>query len=195
MLQNEGLVVLSANRRVRIADTSVEELEGLQVMRVMLEGAAVRHTVPRLLREELAQLEGLLAQMEDYLQDRDFERHEIPHRAFHRLLVSRATETELRSISTLYDHMIRYRKMNAAVEDSDDYRVRLAEHRAIADAARLGDASAAAFALVGHYLRTVNAVVADISPGYVPERLLIASQLVAPGLDWSPDAGPLISEH
>jgi DNA-binding GntR family transcriptional regulator len=60
MLQNEGLVVLVANRRMRIADISVEELEGLQTMRIALEGLAIRYTVGRLKREQLAELEGLM---------------------------------------------------------------------------------------------------------------------------------------
>ena len=184
MLQNEGLVVLVANRRMRIADISVEELEGLQAMRIALEGLAIRYTVGRLKREQLAELEGLMAQMEDYLQDTDFERHQIPHRAFHLLLVSHATETELKSIATLNDHMIRYRKVNDSVVAPETYRVRSAEHRAIADAARAGDEDAAASALVHHYLRTVGTVAAELKPGYFPERVLKAAQLVAPGEDW-----------
>jgi DNA-binding GntR family transcriptional regulator len=179
MLQNEGLVVLVANRRVRITDLSIDELEGLQAMRVTLECVAMRDTIPSLTREDLAEIGGLVAQMEDYVRDRDFTRHELPHRAFHLRLVSGGTRTESRQIERLYDHMTRYRRIAANVEP--DYQARLTEHRAIAEAARARDVPACARLLAVHYLRTVEEVAAELEPGYQMDRLVEAAEVVAPG--------------
>jgi GntR family transcriptional regulator, rspAB operon transcriptional repressor len=180
MLQNEGLVVLVANRRVRITDLSIDELEGLQAMRIVLECVALRHTIPSLTREDLAEIGGLLAQMEDYVRDGDFTRHEVPHRAFHLRLVSGATDAESRQLERLYDHATRYRRIAANVEP--DYQARLAEHRAIAEAARSRDVTSCARLLAVHYLRTVEEVGPELEPGYQMERLLAAAEVVAPGV-------------
>src|SRR5213079_2359537 len=71
MLQREGLVVSEPNRRVRIAELSSDDAEELYVMRIALEAVAVRITVPRLLSADVAELEGLLAQMTHFFNVHD----------------------------------------------------------------------------------------------------------------------------
>src|SRR5216683_3922711 len=64
MLAHEGLVVLQPNRRVQISALSRTDAEELYVMRVTLEAVAIRVTVPRLKPEDIAELEGMMAQMD-----------------------------------------------------------------------------------------------------------------------------------
>ena len=63
MLQSEGLVDAQANRRVTVKPISATDLEELVVMRVALETEAIRLSVNRLSPEDIAALEGRLAEM------------------------------------------------------------------------------------------------------------------------------------
>jgi DNA-binding GntR family transcriptional regulator len=83
MLQGEGLVLSEPNRRVRIADFSISDVEELYAMRIPLEAVAIRATLPMLTATDFAELEGLMAQMDHYMRADDFDGMEAPHRAFH----------------------------------------------------------------------------------------------------------------
>ena len=63
MLQSEGLVDAQANRRVTVKPISATDVEELVVMRVALETEAIRLSVDRLQPEDIAALEGRLAEM------------------------------------------------------------------------------------------------------------------------------------
>src|ERR1700755_80985 len=63
MLQGEGLVDAEPNRRVRVAPMTASDLEELYVMRVTLEAEALRLSVPLMTPEDLAGLEGHMAEM------------------------------------------------------------------------------------------------------------------------------------
>src|SRR6201996_7199385 len=84
MLQSEGLVDAQANRRVTVKPISATDLEELVVMRVALETEAIRLSVERLEPEDLAALEGRLAEMSHFAQAKDYARWQAPHMAFHR---------------------------------------------------------------------------------------------------------------
>src|SRR3982074_810257 len=60
LLQRRGLGGAELNRRVRIADFSVDDLEQLYAMRVVNEALAVRATVPRLTAPQLQELHRAL---------------------------------------------------------------------------------------------------------------------------------------
>src|SRR5579872_470104 len=78
LLEREGLVLSQPNRRVRVADFSIEDLESLYAMRVSLEAVAARLTVPTLRSEDFAELEGLMAQMDHYIRAGDQVRMDTP---------------------------------------------------------------------------------------------------------------------
>ena len=61
MLQREGLIDSEPNRRVRVAELSLADLEQLYASRVLLEALAVRLTVPVYTEADLAELRGALA--------------------------------------------------------------------------------------------------------------------------------------
>lgn len=180
MLQHEGLVISEPNRRVRVADLSAEDVEQLYSMRIALEAMAVRVTVPEFSTAEIAELEGLLAQMDHYMRRQDSAGLRNPHRAFHACLVAGAGERTATTISLLFDHAERYR---VAFAGSDQHRwdERQAEHRAIVDAAMTGDADLTVQRLLSHYLATSKRVFNGLDPDYQPKRLRVTCAALAPG--------------
>jgi DNA-binding GntR family transcriptional regulator len=180
MLQHEGLVISEPNRRVRVADLSAEDVEQLYSMRIALEAMAVRVTVPEFGSAEVAELEGLLAQMDHYMRHQDSAGLRNPHRAFHACLVAGAGERTATTISLLFDHAERYR---VAFAGSDQHRwdERQAEHRAIADAAASGDPDLTVHRLIAHYLQTSARVFNGLDSDYDPQRLRVTCAALAPG--------------
>jgi GntR family transcriptional regulator, rspAB operon transcriptional repressor len=90
LLQGEGLIEAEPNRRVRVAPMTASDMEELCVMRVTLEAEALRLSVPKLAPEDLARLEGVMAEMAHFAQVKDYRRWVVPHRDFHRALTTPA---------------------------------------------------------------------------------------------------------
>lgn len=180
MLQREGLVFSKPNRRIRIAELSATDSEELLIMRVALEGAAIRITVPMLGSEGIAELEGLIAQMDYYIRSQDPAGYRTPHHAFHARLVAGAGERMTTIISQLFDHAERYQS-TFGVATPEVWGERRAEHRAIVDAAAAGDADLAARRLAEHYANSALLVLEGLGGGYRPDRLRTVLAAVAPG--------------
>jgi DNA-binding GntR family transcriptional regulator len=178
MLQREGLVISQPNHRVRIAELSSEDAEELYIMRIALEAVAIRVTVPVLTGADLAELDGLMAQMDHYMKLRDHVGHREPHRQFHYRLVYAAGPRVSEQIDELFDHAERYRRRFGA---ADSWEARRAEHQAILDAVGAGDREAAADLLADHYLHTVRLVFGELDPGHDLARLRETVAIVAPG--------------
>jgi DNA-binding GntR family transcriptional regulator len=178
MLQHEGLVVLQPNRRVRIAALTLSDAEELYLTRVALETVAVRITVPTFGPEDIAELEGIMAQME-HLAKAGAGQPAV-HHAFHARFVAGAGERPARLISQLSDHSERYRRAYGA-SVPNHWPKRQLEHREILDAAALGDADAVADAIARHYLRTATIVAAALDPSATLDRLNATVNVVAPG--------------
>jgi DNA-binding GntR family transcriptional regulator len=179
MLQSEGLVISEPNRRVRIADLTVADAEELYLMRIMLESVAARITVPVLTDSDIAELEGLMAQM-DHLMRAGGSILE-PHHRFHARFVSAAGPRVVAQIAQLFDHAERYRRAFGASQP-DHWKLRRAEHREILDAAKAGDGDATSAAIAAHYLRTAKIVVSTLDPGYDLARMRAAVAVVAPSI-------------
>jgi DNA-binding GntR family transcriptional regulator len=179
MLQREGLVLSEPNRRVRIAELSATDAEELFVMRSALEAAAVRITVPAMGSEGVAELEGLMAQMDHYEREGDEQGLKAPHRAFHARLVDAAGERVEASISLLADHAERYQVATGAAETPDERRS--TDHREIADAAADGDADLTVRRVLEHYGRGAATILARLDPDYRPARLGDTLEALAPG--------------
>ena len=81
MLQSEGLVEGEPNRRVRVAPMTARDLEELCIMRVTLEAEALRLSVPSMTSEDLARLEGHMAEMAHYADAEGLPPLERPARA------------------------------------------------------------------------------------------------------------------
>jgi DNA-binding GntR family transcriptional regulator len=167
MLEHEGLVVLTPNHRVRIAPMSAAEAEDLYVMLVALETVAIRITAPQLKDEDIAELEGLMAQM-DHLAGTGSPRFDEVHTDFHGSLCRHVGDAG------------RYRVSYAGVA-AQEWPRRRAEHRAILDAVRACDPARAAEELAVHHVRTVLLAVEALQPGYPLERLRQTVTMTVPG--------------
>src|SRR3954453_17132658 len=151
MLQREGLVLAEPNRRVRIAELSASDAKELYVARIALEAVAVRITVPGLTADDLATLEGLMAQMDFYMRRRDNDGLRAPHGEFHARLVAGAGPrgTQLLGqlfprpgrdgalavttiLAHLFDHAERSRRAFAGI-GPERWDARQREHRGILD--------------------------------------------------------------
>jgi DNA-binding GntR family transcriptional regulator len=179
MLQHEGLVVSEPNRRVRIAELSVADLEQIYTMRLSLEAVAARITVPMLTPEDHAEIEGLMAQM-DHLAEIGSPKLCPTHRAFHCRFVSGAGERPTELMCQLFDHAERYRRIYEG-GGPEKWARRHPEHRAIVDAAKSGDGDATADALAMHYVRTALSVASILDAEYSLDHLRTTVAAVAPG--------------
>jgi GntR family transcriptional regulator, rspAB operon transcriptional repressor len=168
MLQSEGLIEAERNRRVRVAAVSPVDLEELCIMRVALEAEAIRLAVPRMTGEDLARLEGHMAEMAHFAEAKDYRRWNVPHHAFHLGLTSPAGERFASVLTQLFDHAERYRRMHIGHGPSA---WATKDHRAILDACKSGDRDAAARLLGEHFARTAFEVIDQFESGYEPDRL------------------------
>lgn len=182
MLQDEGLVLAEPNRRVQIASLSVQDAEELYVVRIALEAAAARITVPTLTPGDIAELEGLMAQMSHLFSTGSLPLFRAPHRSFHQRFVGAAGPRPVALISELFDHAERYRRVYGAASP-DHFARREAEHRAMLDAAAAGDPDAVADAIAVHYVRTARLVTESLDPAHRLERLRVTVASVAPGAE------------
>ena len=170
LLQREGLVDAEFNRRVRVAGFSLVDLEELYCVRLALEATSIRLTTPRLTPEELAELEAAMARMAHFAEEEDYERWEVPHRAFHAGLTAKAGARATRLLAQLSDHAERYRRLYT-LQGSGAWQRGVVQHRKILDAVKARDADGAAYWLVVHLARTPLSVIEMVEPTYVPERL------------------------
>jgi DNA-binding GntR family transcriptional regulator len=168
MLQSEGLVDAERNRRVRVAPLSPEDLEELCVMRVTLEGEAIRLAVPRMTAEDLARLEGYNAEMAHYAEAKDYRRWVVPHQAFHRALTAPAGDRFTALLTQLFDHAERYRRMHIGHGPSA---WATKDHRDILDACKARDREQAGCVLAHHFARTAFELIEILEPGREPALL------------------------
>jgi DNA-binding GntR family transcriptional regulator len=165
MLVHEGLIELRS-RGARVADVSAADLDELYAQRLLMETLALRQSLPELNPDEVAELEGLLAQMAHFERIGEYARWDRPHRAFHALLVAHAGPRTRTAVVQLADHATRYRKLfhtASGVRAAAD-----AEHRAILDAVIDRDVQRAADELARHLARTALTVLHTIEPDYEP---------------------------
>jgi GntR family transcriptional regulator, rspAB operon transcriptional repressor len=171
MLQSEGLVEGEPNRRVRVAPMSAKDLEELYVMRITLEAEAIRLSVPHMTSEDLARLEGHMAEMAHYAQAKDYRRWNVPHQQFHRGLTAHAGDRVNFVLGQMFDHSERYRRLHIGQGPSA---WATAQHRDILDACKAGDRDVSAAMLASHLARTGLEVTELLEPGYDPQSLKIA---------------------
>jgi GntR family transcriptional regulator, rspAB operon transcriptional repressor len=173
MLELEGLVLRESNGRFRISPLSGPQIEDLAVMRINLEVVAINLTVPRFGNADHAKLEGWLAQIERYAMLDDWVGIEVPHREFHRMLVSGAGDRITALLGQLWDHASRYRTLafQALRGNFAPWETSRAEHRAIVDAFEAYDAPTAASWAATQVARTAIVVAREIDPDHPATRV------------------------
>lgn len=172
MLQGEGLIEAEHNRRVRVAPMTPQDLEELYLVRVTLEAEAVRLSVPQMASEDLARMEGQIAEMAHYAAAKDYGLWGVPHRAFHRALTAPAGRRVNDLLGQLFDHSERYRHLHIGPEPSA---WATAGHRDILDACKAGNRDRTAGLLASHLARSGLEVSQRLDPAYDPAQLATAA--------------------
>ncbi|MBK5542208.1 GntR family transcriptional regulator [Pseudomonas sp. TH05] len=155
-LDAQGLVTLRPNRGAIVSGLDIAELHEVFEMRSALEGLAVRVAVAHIGERQLAALERLLDEMDDY---RDESAQWVSrHRKFHEYLCSLSGRPRLlKQISALYSLI--EAPMRLWLQHVDKPLSARQEHAVILDAIRAGDADQA------------EAVVREHIEGTVPELI------------------------
>lgn len=177
MLQAEGLVEGEANRRVRVASVSAEEVEQFYAIRIGLEAVAIGVAAPRMTDGDLAELEQLLGDMKRCIDTREYIAWEEPHRDFHRVLTRGAGDPIGRMCASLSDSTMRYRSLFLRQEPVT-YVQGEADHTAIFEACCARDSTLAGGLLARHLARTAIFMVATIDPGRDPVAVRTAVNLI-----------------
>jgi DNA-binding GntR family transcriptional regulator len=178
MLQREGLIEGESNKRMRVSGLSLEGLEDLYAMRILLEGLAIRLTVPRLSNAALSTLKNLLKEMEKFARIEDYEAWEAPHRRFHSGLVQYAGERQKGEIVKLSEHAERYRRAYTT-EAPRAWDKGVKEHKAILDACVQRDPLAASDRLARHYSSVVLGLLGMLAPEHDPVAVRTALRMLA----------------
>ncbi|CAI8717174.1 GntR family transcriptional regulator [Pseudomonas sp. IT-P12] len=155
-LDAQGLVTLRPNRGAIVSGLDIDELHEVFEMRSALEGLAVRVAVAHIGERQLAALERLLDEMDDY---RDESAEWVSrHRKFHEYLCSLSGRPRLlKQISALYSLI--EAPMRLWLQHVDKPLSARQEHAVILDAIRAGNAEQA------------EAVVREHIEGTVPELI------------------------
>lgn len=155
-LDAQGLVTLRPNRGAIVSGLDIDQLQEVFEMRSALEGLAMRLAVPNIGERQLAALERLLDEMDDY---RDESAEWVSrHRKFHEYLCSLSGRPRLlKQISALYSLI--EAPMRLWLQHVDKPLSAREEHAVILDAIRAGDAERA------------EAVVREHIEGTVPELI------------------------
>lgn len=177
LLQRDGLITTEHNKRVRIADTSIEDMEQLYAARIALEAVAIRISVPRLSSDHLGELAALLDVMDNFRTPRTLDAWEKSHRRFHALLTGPAGGRIARELSEMSDHAERYRRAYIAI-GSGGWEQSAGEHRAIFTACKARDGREASVLLARHLARTSLSIFLSKAPDHEPVMIRTALKVV-----------------
>lgn len=181
LLQREGLVVVEASGRARVAPVSPEDAEAICVARILLDCNALRTSSSESRARALAGMVGLDAKITFFMSRGDADGFQGPHRAFHEELLLDAPLRIRELSSQLSDHFERYRRL-CVQRDGDFWHQRLHEHSAILEALKSDDLASAVALLARHYATSALHVIHQLDPGYRPELLEgTLSSLESPG--------------
>jgi DNA-binding GntR family transcriptional regulator len=150
-LEAEGLVTFSPHRGAVVTTLSLKEIRELFELRAYIEGDLIRRAVPRMVREDHVRAAEILDAYELALRSAEVIAWGALNWQFHSTLYAPADRGLTMSIvNKLHQHSDRYLRMQLSLTHGET-RARQ-EHRAIAAAARRGDATKASRLLRDHIL-------------------------------------------
>lgn len=174
LLEQEGLILSEHNKRFRVAGFSAADLEELYSLRITVEAAAARVSVPRLETPELAHLDELLAEMDRATDAEAYDEWHDPHAEFHRQLLIHSGERHLDVADRLSEHAERYRYASTLPSNPASWEEGRRDHHALRDAAHHGDGDEVARTLAAHYGRVALSVLSVSAPLHDPRILRTA---------------------
>lgn len=158
-LEAEGLLSSESNRRVRVSELTLGDLDEVYGQRLLLEPLAVHASVPRLTRAELDDIKKALDASSAALRADDMDVFHQHHRLLHLGVVRQVGPRLFRTISDLWDHAERYRRVFLVADVMDQRRERsICDHEELVAAVFDRDSTRAADVLVRHYSTTALSV-------------------------------------
>ncbi len=152
VLESERLVEAEPHRGVRVAEIDLDRIEGIYVVRRLVESYAMRRAVHRLSRHDFGVLRRMLDEMS---QSTTPEAQRDMNRAFHFYFYDRCGLPELtQQIGNLWDSF----PWDLLLDSEDRADASRQEHERVLIAAESGDADAAAAALGTHVANGIAAV-------------------------------------
>jgi DNA-binding GntR family transcriptional regulator len=160
-LAARGLVEAIARRGFRVRPADRADFAETYQLRMLLDPFAVRLAVPRMDAVAIAAMDEALTALERTMREGDTESYDTDHRAFHFAIYDHCGSRWLLDIQAmLWENSQRYQRLSARFRGTPDERV--AEHRAIAEACRRGDAEETARHVHRHLDRTREVVFAAL---------------------------------
>ena len=163
VLEAERLVETTPNRGARVTPLSLDDMEDLYSVRLLLETEALRQARP-LNTDEVAELNELLERMKAAVAANDIDLMLALHRQYHFALYSRTESSWMPYIiDILWKHAERYQRLALAFRhDGAEL-----EHRGVLEALARGDNERAAEDLKAH-LETTGRLVSEAHRGTSP---------------------------
>lgn len=177
-LQQEGLVEAPANRRVRVASFSPEDLEELYTLRLINEALAVSISVPHLTGPDKEILAGHQAEIMRLGSSESFD-WERSVRAGFEQVIKYAGPRHLRIVRELIDHSARYRKLLMNL-DPNGLRSLLKDQLSFLEACIAGAAPLARERHIARLSKHAMAAMMIMAPAYEPAKLRAAIRAVHP---------------
>lgn len=174
-LEVDGLITSDFNRRVRVSELDLDDVDQIYAIRMSLEPIGIRVTVGNCGDDEKLSLATSVALMDQAIETADMDAFREHHRQFHLGLTSHAGARIVRLLADLWDHSERYRLaylhydgINHDAAQIERLRTSQTEHTAILNAALAGDAERCASLEVAHLNRTLQGVFTDASQAPQP---------------------------
>jgi DNA-binding GntR family transcriptional regulator len=159
-LATRGMVRFERNRGVRILGTSIDDLQEIFDIRLMLEVPAARRAVARMRPSDIKSLRGRLQSMERAAGAGDVDRLWVHDRQFHRaLMVASGNRRLAEYVDTLRD-MVLVRGVTTAGRARSLEEI-VAEHRAIFERVEAGDPDGTAAVMRAHIEETARLLIAQ----------------------------------
>lgn len=177
LLEREGLIEAEHNKQVRVARSSIEDLEQVYAMRITLEALAIRFSLPAMTTDDIEAMAEAHEKMRLYADRRDYELWEQPHREFHNKLLERSGTMLRRTLSQLSDHAERYRYITST-QAPMAWPNSITDHEAILTSTRARDVAAVVEAVARHYARVALNAITLAAPEHDPRRVREALRLV-----------------
>jgi DNA-binding GntR family transcriptional regulator len=165
-LEAEGLVDSRQNHRPRVRPFLIEELDSIYAARILLEGLAMRLTVPTMEEGQLATLARHIATMSATNEGgRATAVWQDAHFAFHQELVAAAEASLKIQIENLMSRADRYIRFGIGGDTPTTRAIVDAEHADITEACQARDGQRAASLLAAHLAHSAQTIGSYIAPG------------------------------
>jgi DNA-binding GntR family transcriptional regulator len=178
-LQSEGLLDSEHNRQVRVPELDLADLENLYAMCILLEGLAVRLTVPHLTASDLESARQCLDEHERLIDREEYELARRPHLAFHAVLYAKGGDRLAAQCRSIREHSDRYRVLRGVGRAGEvEFRqLTQEEHERIYAEAAAGNAEECARVVALHLGRTALATFSKLDWRYDPVAIRTALEL------------------